>query len=99
LEGEHYEAPRQHESETGNAFDALVRRRNQEIDAGRGEIQRDCAEAAHGIDHVGRARAFHHCADRIDRVKNAGGGFAMNYGYILGVAGGIKPNWRRASAS
>jgi hypothetical protein len=37
---------------------AFVRRGNQEIDASRGKIQRNCAAAAHGVNDVTGACAF-----------------------------------------
>ena len=67
LGGQQRRAARQHESEARHAFDALIGRRNQEIRVSRREIDRNRAEAAHGIHDVLRSGARHHRADFLDR--------------------------------
>src|ERR1051325_518757 len=89
LAGQQGSASANHEGKTRNAFDALVRRGNQEIYSRVREMDRNSAEAAHGIDHVGPTLAFDHAAGFGNWVEEAGGGLAVNHsdvgdGWVVG---------------
>ena len=67
-----------HESETGDPFDAFIGRRDEVIDMGRREIQGDGTKTAHGIHKVGNAEFSGQGAEFRHGIDNSGGGFAMN---------------------
>src|SRR5712692_2934561 len=80
--GQQRRAAGDHERKPRHSFDAFVRGGNQIINARAADVDRDRAEAAHGIDHVGTAMLADDLADLINRVKNAGGSLAVDHGHV-----------------
>jgi|GEM_PF-6238340 len=71
-------ATRQHKRKSRYAFNALVRRRHQEINPRLGHVQRDRAEAAHRVHDKRPARLARDTANRLDRIQHAGGCLAVH---------------------
>ncbi len=80
--GQQRRAAGDHERKARHAFDAFVRGGNQVIDARAADVDRDRAEAAHGIDNVGTAMLADDPADLVNRVEDAGGGLAVDHRHV-----------------
>src|SRR5690606_37843935 len=78
LGGLEIRAPREDEGEAGNALDALVRRRDEVVDARADGIDRDRAEAAHGVHDEDAAVVADDFAERLDGIEDAGGRLAVD---------------------
>src|SRR6266700_1680630 len=82
LAGHQGVAPADHKGESGHTLDALVRRGNQEVNAGPCDVNGYRAETAHGTDDIAATVSLDDSARLFDRIEDAGGGLAMNQGYV-----------------
>jgi len=82
-------AARDHDADSGDAFEALVGRCHQRVEGNLAGVQRDGAEGAHGVDQQAAAVPGCDLGDGLDGVEDARRGLAMDRQHVgdVGVPG------------